>query len=177
MRIKSNICCPVGGLEEVFAAVGESVSLACRNTSSLSFTGNTEWTVTQKTLTKAFCTSKHSSLVIDKLSPQQAGDYQCAESSGQRNVFNKVRLHTFDGRCEKLQNKSRNTVLRYYTSFFFVYSDCKKRKPDFDLCAYVCRGMRRKLQLNLVSSRRELEEQVDESQQHAHSWADSPSLA
>lgn len=111
MRIKGKLCFSVGGLEEVFAAVGESVSLACRTTSSLSFRGNTEWTVKQKTLAKAFYTSEDSSLVIDKLSAQQAGDYQCAESSGQRNVFNKVRLHTLDGKCVNFRTNPETRFL------------------------------------------------------------------
>lgn len=106
MCIKGDLCFPVGGLEEVFAAVGESVSLACRNTSPLGVGVNTKWTVRRQTptntwsehgLTEAVHMSKDSSLLISKLSPLQAGDYQCVESSGLQEVFNTVRLHTLHG--------------------------------------------------------------------------------
>ncbi|XP_054596301.2 hemicentin-2 isoform X1 [Nothobranchius furzeri] len=96
-----------GGLEEVFAAVGESVSLTC--TSSLSSGGNTEWTVNKTPLrnmssetspTKAFHLDEDSSLVISKLSPLNAGEYQCTESTGLQRVLNKIRLHTLDVTAE-----------------------------------------------------------------------------
>ncbi|XP_037836090.1 uncharacterized protein LOC108241974 isoform X2 [Kryptolebias marmoratus] len=109
-----------GGLEEVFAAADESVSLACGNTSPLSFGDSIKWTVKQETptstttsehgLAKGFHVSEDSSLVISKLSPQQAGDYQCAESSGQRKVFNQVRLHTLDVTARR-ENLSLTCVL------------------------------------------------------------------
>ncbi|XP_041648454.1 uncharacterized protein LOC121513035 [Cheilinus undulatus] len=89
------------GLEEVFAAVSESVSLSCGNTSSLAVGGRVEWRMgsqkdhksPNKSLTEAFHVNKDFSLGIDKVSPLHVGDYTC--SAGQQ-VFNRVRLHTLD---------------------------------------------------------------------------------
>ncbi|XP_045901209.1 uncharacterized protein LOC123968461 isoform X4 [Micropterus dolomieu] len=98
------------GIEEVFAAVGESVSLSCSSTSSLGIGGRVEWTVEGRALTDhispalspykgqtgPFHESKDSSLVISRVSALHAGDYQCSESNGQQKVFNKIKLHTLD---------------------------------------------------------------------------------
>ncbi|XP_035988388.1 uncharacterized protein LOC110368551 [Fundulus heteroclitus] len=93
------------GVEEVFAAVGESVSLLCRNTSSLGLGEGIEWALNKEPLTdmlpengqiNIFSASKDSSLVISKLSPVHAGDYQCMGSSDEQRVFDKFRLHTLD---------------------------------------------------------------------------------
>ncbi|KAM4735582.1 uncharacterized protein FYW61_006033 isoform 2-T2 [Anableps anableps] len=93
------------GLEEVFNAVGESVSLLCRNTSSLRLGDSIEWTLNKKPLadmlpengqTNVLNVSKDLSLVISKLSPLYAGDYQCMSSSDEQRVFYKFRLHTLD---------------------------------------------------------------------------------
>ncbi|XP_047216214.1 uncharacterized protein LOC124865282 isoform X3 [Girardinichthys multiradiatus] len=93
------------GLEEVFAAVGESVSLLCRNTFSLRLEDSIEWTLNKKPLagmlpengqTNVFNVSTDSSLVINTLIPLYAGDYQCMGSSDEQRVFHKFRLHTLD---------------------------------------------------------------------------------
>lgn len=94
---------PPDGVEEVFAAVGESVSLSCGNTSSLGAGGSVKWAVGGRTLTddhNGLPVDKDPSLVISKVSAQHAGDYQCSESTDQKKVFNKIRLHAFDGECE-----------------------------------------------------------------------------
>lgn len=98
---------PSDGIEEVFAAVGESVSLSCSNTSSLGVGGSVKWTVGERTLTddissykgqtEALHVTKDSKLVISKVSALHARDYQCSESTDQQKVFNKIRLHTLDG--------------------------------------------------------------------------------
>ncbi|MEQ2296683.1 hypothetical protein AMECASPLE_027102 [Ameca splendens] len=93
------------GLEEVFAAVGESVSLLCRNTSSLRLGDSIEWTLNKKPLadmlpengqTNVSNVSTDSSLVINTLIPLHAGDYQCMGSSDEQRVFHKFRLHTLN---------------------------------------------------------------------------------
>ncbi|TKS81933.1 hypothetical protein D9C73_016040 [Collichthys lucidus] len=78
------------GIEEVFAAVGESVSLSCSNTSSL-----TDDNSQHEGRTEAYHVIKESPLVIGKVSALHAKDYKC--SSGQQNVF---RLHTLDVSAE-----------------------------------------------------------------------------
>lgn len=84
------------GVEEVFAAVGESVSLSCHNTSSLGVGGSVEWAVGGRTVNKG-----PSSLVIGKVSAQHAGDYECSESAGRQKVFNRIRLQTLEGECDQ----------------------------------------------------------------------------
>ncbi|KAK2844438.1 hypothetical protein Q5P01_011097 [Channa striata] len=87
------------GVEEVFAAVGESVSLSCSNTSSLGIR-SVKWTVggrpltneilLEKGQTKAFHVNRDSSLLISKVSALHGADYQCSDS------IHKVRLHVLD---------------------------------------------------------------------------------
>ncbi|XP_056237166.1 uncharacterized protein LOC130172445 isoform X2 [Seriola aureovittata] len=94
------------GVEEVFAAVGESVSLSCSNASSLGVRGSAEWAAGGKPLSdgtshkkgqsEAFPVNEDSSLFIRKVSALNAGDYQCSESTEQKKVLNKIRLHTLD---------------------------------------------------------------------------------
>ncbi|RVE62539.1 hypothetical protein OJAV_G00158140 [Oryzias javanicus] len=88
------------GLEEVFAAVGESVSLPCSSNFSFTSTSDIKWTINDNPLTNAslrqtFQINKDS-LVINKVNSLHAGDYQCLESSGSHNVLNTIRLHTLD---------------------------------------------------------------------------------
>ena len=94
------------GIEEVFTAVGESVSLSCGNTSSLSV--GVKWAVGERTLTddnislyggqtEALHLNKDSSLVITKVGALNAGEYHCSDSTDEQKVFNKIRLHTLDG--------------------------------------------------------------------------------
>ncbi|KAG7242149.1 hypothetical protein INR49_024195 [Caranx melampygus] len=92
------------GLEEVFAAVGESVSLSCSSASSLGVT--VAWTMVEKpplessSLKKAhsevFPVNEDSSLFIRTVSALDAGDYHCSESTDEKKVVNKVRLHTLN---------------------------------------------------------------------------------
>ncbi|XP_073340702.1 uncharacterized protein [Pagrus major] len=91
------------GIEEVFTAVGESVSLSCGNTSSLGVSGSVAWAVGGRPLTddispcKGQChVNTDSSLVISKVSALHAGDYNCSESADQHKVLNRIRLHTLD---------------------------------------------------------------------------------
>ncbi len=68
-----------------------------------------EWAVSGRTLTDdvsldkgqtdACHVNKDSSLVISKVSTLYVGDYQCSESTDQKKVFNKIRLHTLHGEC------------------------------------------------------------------------------
>ncbi|XP_054477961.1 uncharacterized protein LOC129109844 isoform X2 [Anoplopoma fimbria] len=97
------------GIEEVFAAVGESVSLSCSNTSSLGVSGRVKWAIGERTddmsprkgQMETFHVNEDSSLVISKVSALHAGDYQCSDSTDQQKVFNKIRLHTLDVTSER----------------------------------------------------------------------------
>ncbi|KAM7383633.1 hypothetical protein PAMP_003268 [Pampus punctatissimus] len=93
------------GIEEVFAAVGDSVSFFCNHTSSLGMGGNVEWAMggrpltddisREKGRTDAFHVNKDSSLLISEVSALHSGDYQCSlVSTGEQKVLNKIRLHT-----------------------------------------------------------------------------------
>nr|XP_046256676.1 uncharacterized protein LOC124065373 [Scatophagus argus] len=94
------------GIEEVFAVVGESASLSCGNTSSLSAGEAVKWAAAGRTLTdvtspykgqtEEFQVNKDTSLVISKVSALHAGDYECSQSTGQQKAFNKIRLHVLD---------------------------------------------------------------------------------
>ncbi|KAM7420593.1 hypothetical protein PAMA_015021 [Pampus argenteus] len=95
------------GIEEEFAAVGDSVSFFCNHTSSHGMGGNVEWAVGGRPLTDdisrdkgrtdAFHVNKDSSLLISEVSALHSGDYQCSlVSAGEQKVLNKVRLHTLD---------------------------------------------------------------------------------
>lgn len=89
------------GIQEVFAAVGGLVSLSCDNTSSLN--GSIQWAVGGRPLphdTTLHLSKSSSSLVISKVNPVHAEDYQCSDSAGQQKVFNRIRLHTLDSECE-----------------------------------------------------------------------------
>ncbi|KAM3614756.1 uncharacterized protein V6R79_018813 [Siganus canaliculatus] len=97
------------GVEEVFAAVGESLTLSCGNTSS----HQSVWTrggrvLANTTQAEAFHVTEDS-LIISKVIPVHAGDYQCSRSDDKKRVFNKVRLHTVNGECGKCKNnRSQN---------------------------------------------------------------------
>ncbi|XP_065814357.1 uncharacterized protein [Labrus bergylta] len=90
------------GVEEVFAAVGESVSLSCGNTSSLSEGSRLVWRMgsqpvtamsPDKKQTEASRENEISSHGIMNVSPLHAGEYQCL-AGGQ--VLNKIWLYTLD---------------------------------------------------------------------------------
>lgn len=79
-------CAPFSsdGSEEVFAALGESVSLSCGNVSSLVVSG-------------LRAVGGRSPLVISKVSARHGGDYQCSDPTDHQVVLNKIRLHVLDG--------------------------------------------------------------------------------
>ncbi|XP_070692071.1 uncharacterized protein [Pempheris klunzingeri] len=122
------------GIEEVFAAAGESVSLSCGF--SLGVDDSVEWTVDGRTLadatspykgqTETMHVNKDSSLVISKVSALHAGDYQCSESTGQQKVFNNIRLHTLDVTSEFGPGGGNLTV----TCVLTCTKECEK---DFNL--------------------------------------------
>lgn len=108
---------PLDGIEEVFTAVSESVSLSCSSTSSLRMGGSVTWAVGERPLTddispcKGRChVNRDSSLVISKVSALHAGEYQCSESAERRKVLNRIWLHTLDGECERVCQ--RQTIKR-----------------------------------------------------------------
>ncbi|XP_061573914.1 uncharacterized protein LOC133440609 [Cololabis saira] len=122
------------GVEEVFAAAGESVSLTCRNISSLSSGGPIRWAVNKTPGTYKLPASHQtedldldgdSPLVISKLSPSHAGNYQCSESTGQKNVLNRIWLHTLDV-TEKSVPGDKNVT-------FTCVLTCAEECDDFNL--------------------------------------------
>ncbi|XP_072251153.1 uncharacterized protein [Leuresthes tenuis] len=123
------------GVEEVFVAVGESVSLTCSNTSSLSFGGRIMRAVETNPLTdissdsnqkKTVYVSKDTSLVINKLSSLHARDYQCAEFTAQQEVPTKIRLHTLNVIAEAGPSGDNVTL----TCVLTCAKECEK---DFNL--------------------------------------------
>ena len=78
------------GVEEVFAVVGESLSLSCSSTSSLRAVDKLQW------YRGKLLVNHDSSMVIKKVSSLHSGDYQCLDDG---NVTNQVRLHTLDSEC------------------------------------------------------------------------------
>ncbi|XP_068179737.1 uncharacterized protein [Antennarius striatus] len=105
------------GVEEVFTAVGESVSLTCGNT-SLVGGRSVEWTLRGRTddilpfkdQTETFHMNKDSSLFISKVSAVHAGEYQCSESIGQQKVVKTIRLHILDVISEYEPGKDNLTL-------------------------------------------------------------------
>lgn len=96
----------------MFAAVGESLSLSCRGTSSLVEGGTVLWTENQHRLTddmashngqtRAFRVTQGSpKVVISKVSAVHAGEYGCSESSSPEKVINTIWLYTLDGESGK----------------------------------------------------------------------------
>lgn len=109
------------GLEEVFGAVGESVSLSCGHTSSY----GVEWAKCEKPLMHDITSDvvpQDMSLVISKLTALHAADYRCSEA-GQQSVLNKIRLHTLDGKCTSPNTTSIQTIAHTHT--YFVSSYCR----------------------------------------------------
>lgn len=101
---------PPDGVEEVFAAVGETVSLSCYNASLVGVGGAVQWALGGRTLPDEVSlfkgqTGTLSPLVIGTASAEHAGDYQCTESTAQQKVLNKIRLHTVDSECENYTHR------------------------------------------------------------------------
>lgn len=140
-------------MEEVFAAVGESVSLSCSSISSLGVSAM--WTVSGRLLTDnsshdkgqsdAFHVNQDSSLAISKVSALHGGDYQCSDSNNHQVVLNKIRLHILDG--ENLTLKSLLELELWVTAIkifplVFVFSVTSEYAPGGDTltltCALIC---------------------------------------
>lgn len=85
------------GIEEVFASVGESVSLSCHDASSAGVAGSVEWAVSGEVLSRG-----SSSLVIAKVSALHAGEYRCSDSADRQRVFSRIGLQILEGECEKM---------------------------------------------------------------------------
>lgn len=106
------------GIQEVFAAVGESASLSCGNTSSLGVGGRMQWDLGGKPLREdvslgkgqpqTFHVNQDSSLVISKVSALHSGNYRCSWPADEQKVINKIRLHTFDS--EYLKNTELQSI-------------------------------------------------------------------
>ncbi|XP_026227978.1 uncharacterized protein LOC113170208 isoform X1 [Anabas testudineus] len=92
------------GIEEVFATVGESVSLSCSNISSPGV--SMMWAVGGRLLTDnsshdkgqsgTFHVNQDSSLVISSVSALHGGDYQCSDPTNLQVALTKIRLHILD---------------------------------------------------------------------------------
>lgn len=104
-------------MEEVFASVGESLSLSCHNTSSLGVGGSVEWAVGREVLSRGSL-----SLVIGKVSALHAAEYRCSDSTDQQRVFNRIRVQTLEGEHE---NTGPNPEL-------------SPTPPTFHVSSYVC---------------------------------------
>ncbi|XP_022074786.2 uncharacterized protein LOC110969060 [Acanthochromis polyacanthus] len=121
------------GIEEVFAAVGESVSLKCSNTSSIGLGGRTQWVMCEKQQSHDIPpdnlqakVKKDSSLVISEVSDAHAGDYLCSESTGQQGALSRYRLHTLDVTAESGTGGDNLTL----TCVLTCATECEK---DFSL--------------------------------------------
>ncbi|XP_030250557.1 uncharacterized protein LOC115567845 isoform X2 [Sparus aurata] len=121
------------GIEEVFTAVSESVSLSCSSTSSLRMGGSVTWAVGERPLTddispcKGRChVNRDSSLVISKVSALHAGEYRCSESAERRKVLNRIWLHTLDVTSERGPGGDNLTL----TCVLTCSKECEK---DFNL--------------------------------------------
>lgn len=98
------------GVEEVFTAVGETVSLSCHNASLVGVAGAVQWALDRRMLRDEVPlfkgeTGTLSPLVIGRVSAEHAGDYQCAESTAQQTVLNQIRLHTVDSEFENYTHR------------------------------------------------------------------------
>ncbi|XP_028281479.1 uncharacterized protein LOC114448617 isoform X2 [Parambassis ranga] len=113
------------GLQEVFGAVGESVSLSCGHTSSY----GVEWAKCEKPLMHDITSDmvpQDTSLVISKLTALHAADYKCSEATGQHSVLNKIRLHTLDVTAESAPDGE-------YLNLTCVLTCAKECDKDFNL--------------------------------------------
>ncbi|XP_026150049.1 uncharacterized protein LOC113122729 [Mastacembelus armatus] len=122
------------GVEEVFAAAGESVSLSCSNTSSLGVSVARD--VGGKPLMKgispnksqsdAFHVIQDASLVIGKVSVLHGGDYHCLDTTGQQQLLKTIRLHVLDVTSEGGPGGDNLTL----TCTLICAKECEK---DFNL--------------------------------------------
>ncbi|XP_076016743.1 uncharacterized protein LOC143008745 isoform X2 [Genypterus blacodes] len=125
------------GIQEVFAAVGESVSFSCGNTSSLGVGDRMQWALGGKPLTEdispvkgqtePFHVNKDFLLVISKVSAMHSGNYQCSFPTDDQKVTNKIRLHTVDITSESNPEGDNLTLTCMLTC---AATQCE---PDFNL--------------------------------------------
>ncbi|XP_036821661.1 uncharacterized protein LOC110506689 isoform X2 [Oncorhynchus mykiss] len=124
-----------GGIEEVFVAVGESVSLPCATHSSLEVGSRFQWTLGQRSLSSlsrsgdvsagtqghlpASHISQDGSLVINNVKTLHSGLYNCSQQ-------NRILLHTLDVSAEHATTDGNNLTL---TCSLTCVEDC----GDFNL--------------------------------------------
>ncbi|XP_036793176.1 uncharacterized protein LOC118937651 [Oncorhynchus mykiss] len=124
-----------GGIEEVFVAVGESVSLPCATHSSLEVGSRFQWTLGQRSLSSlsrsgdvsagtqghlpASHISQDGSLVISNVKTLHSGLYNCSQQ-------NRILLHTLDVSAEHATTDGNNLTL---TCSLTCVEDC----GDFNL--------------------------------------------
>ncbi|XP_045553332.1 uncharacterized protein isoform X2 [Salmo salar] len=124
-----------GGIEEVFVAVGESVSLPCVTHSSLEVGSRFQWTLGQRSLSSlsrsgevlagtqghlpASHISQDGSLVISNVKTLHSGLYNCSQQ-------NRILLHTLDVSAEYATTGGNNLTL---TCSLTCVEDC----GDFNL--------------------------------------------
>ncbi|XP_031667849.1 uncharacterized protein LOC109905451 [Oncorhynchus kisutch] len=124
-----------GGIEEVFVAVGESVSLPCATHSSLEVGSRFQWTLGQRSLSSlsrsgdvsagtqghlpASHISQDGSLVISNVKTLHSGLYNCSQQ-------NRILLHTLDVSAEYATTDGNNLTL---TCSLTCVEDC----GDFNL--------------------------------------------
>ncbi|XP_064802880.1 uncharacterized protein LOC135520932 [Oncorhynchus masou masou] len=121
-----------GGIEEVFVAVGESVSLPCATHSSLEVGSRFQWTLGQRSLSRsgdvsagtqghlpAAHISQDGSLVISNVKTLHSGLYNCSQQ-------NRILLHTLDVSAEYATTDGNNLTL---TCSLTCVEDC----GDFNL--------------------------------------------
>lgn len=137
-----NVSLLADGLEEVFAAVGESVSLPCSSNFSFTSPSDIKWTIndnplTNSSLQKTFQINKDS-LVINKVNSLHAGDYQCSESSGSQRVLNRVRLHTLDGKDQKSKTIQWLWYFSVFTFCLFVFTVTEEFDPEGENLNLTC---------------------------------------
>lgn len=91
------------GVEEVFAAVGESVSLSCRRNSSVIKERKVKWTENNHRLTDDVVSqnAQTKALRVTEVSALHAGEYQCLDFSRPERVINNIWLYTLDGELRK----------------------------------------------------------------------------
>lgn len=120
------------GVEEVFAAIGEPVTLFCGGKySSVTEERKVKWTENKHRLTGDMASQNgrprvseaFPSLVIGKVSALHAGEYQCSEFSTPERVINKIWLYTLDG------ERRKNIMPKLCT--LYISLDCRTCLPVF----------------------------------------------
>lgn len=94
------------GIEEVFAAVGESLTFPCNGTSPLAAGSRARWDVDGRPREgriaageeppRPYHVNRDFAMVIGEVKPLHSGDYWCSLHGEPHKVLGKVRLHTLD---------------------------------------------------------------------------------